>query len=424
MQLTSLSLALTRAGFLSFSPASLFAANEPGVWYDPSDFSTMFQDAAGTTPVTAVEQPVGRILDKSGRGNHATQVTATSRPVLSARVNLLTRTEQFDDGVWVKTGVTVTPNAAAAPDGTLSADLVTGGGNWFAQVSAIAGYANQQLTGSLWVYPPAGVTSLTIRIDRSGIAQGNQVVKTVTPQTWQRVTHTATLDANTASPVLRVDLTNGASLTVWGASLVPADQASLPYQRVNTSTDYDAVGFPKYLKFDGVDDFLVTNSIDFSATDKMTVVAGVRKLQNTRSAVVDLSSAPFTNIGSFGIEIPNDTAGARGYFLCGSTLGQFYTAASSAPITEVLTTAYDIAATTYQTEIIPRSNGVALLPTSGAIAGTGNFGNYPLYIGRRAGTTLPFNGQIYSLIVRGAQTSTTQIAQTERWVAGKTGITL
>lgn len=66
----------------AFTPASLFAAGEQGVWYDPSDFSTMFQDSAGTTPVTAVEQPVGRILDKSGRGNHATQSTSTSRPVL------------------------------------------------------------------------------------------------------------------------------------------------------------------------------------------------------------------------------------------------------------------------------------------------------------------------------------------------------
>ena len=75
--------AAIRAAFPpAFSPASLFANNEPGVWLDPSDFSTMFQDAAGTTPVTAVEQPVGRILDKSGRGFHATQTTATSRPVL------------------------------------------------------------------------------------------------------------------------------------------------------------------------------------------------------------------------------------------------------------------------------------------------------------------------------------------------------
>ena len=65
-----------------WSPLSLFASGEQGVWYDPSDFSTMFQDSAGTTPVTAVGQPVGKILDKSGRGNHASQSTAAARPVL------------------------------------------------------------------------------------------------------------------------------------------------------------------------------------------------------------------------------------------------------------------------------------------------------------------------------------------------------
>lgn len=73
---------ITAAIRAAFSPSSLFANNEPGVWYDPSDLSTLYQDAAGTVPVTAVEQPVGRILDKSGRGFHATQATATSRPVL------------------------------------------------------------------------------------------------------------------------------------------------------------------------------------------------------------------------------------------------------------------------------------------------------------------------------------------------------
>ena len=69
-------------GAAAFDPASLFSSGEQGVWYDPSDFSTMFQDSAGTTPVTAVGQPVGKILDKSGRGNHASQSTAAARPVL------------------------------------------------------------------------------------------------------------------------------------------------------------------------------------------------------------------------------------------------------------------------------------------------------------------------------------------------------
>jgi hypothetical protein len=61
---------------------SLFSAGKQGVWYDPSDLSTLFQDADGTVPVTAVGQPVGKILDKSGRGNHATQSTTTRRPTL------------------------------------------------------------------------------------------------------------------------------------------------------------------------------------------------------------------------------------------------------------------------------------------------------------------------------------------------------
>lgn len=60
--------------------ASMFAKGANGAWYDPSDMATLFQDAAGTVPVTAAGQPVGLILDKSGNGNHASQATATARP--------------------------------------------------------------------------------------------------------------------------------------------------------------------------------------------------------------------------------------------------------------------------------------------------------------------------------------------------------
>lgn len=70
----------------AWSPLALFAASENGVWYDPSDFSSMFQDAAGTVPVTAPGDPVGKILDKSGNGHHATQSTAGNRPTLAQDV--------------------------------------------------------------------------------------------------------------------------------------------------------------------------------------------------------------------------------------------------------------------------------------------------------------------------------------------------
>ena len=42
----------------------LFSNGEQGFWYDPNDLSTMFQDSAGTVPVTTVGQPVGLWLSK------------------------------------------------------------------------------------------------------------------------------------------------------------------------------------------------------------------------------------------------------------------------------------------------------------------------------------------------------------------------
>lgn len=49
----------------AFDPRrEFFSASEQGVWYDPSDLSTLFQDSAGTIP-GAVDQPVGLMLDKS-----------------------------------------------------------------------------------------------------------------------------------------------------------------------------------------------------------------------------------------------------------------------------------------------------------------------------------------------------------------------
>jgi hypothetical protein len=60
--------------------ATLPSQSDLTVWFDPSDLSTLFQDAAGTTPVTADGDPVGRIEDKSGNGNHATQSSASLKP--------------------------------------------------------------------------------------------------------------------------------------------------------------------------------------------------------------------------------------------------------------------------------------------------------------------------------------------------------
>ena len=64
----------------------LFAAGQQGFWFPFTDFASLSQDSAGTLPYTALAQPVGRVLDRSGRGNHATQPTSTARPKITQAV--------------------------------------------------------------------------------------------------------------------------------------------------------------------------------------------------------------------------------------------------------------------------------------------------------------------------------------------------
>jgi hypothetical protein len=87
-------------GAVPFSIADLFASSEQGAWYGPSDLSTLFQDSAGTTPVTTAGEPVGLMLDKSGNGNHATQATAAARPIYQTSPDRIT-VNKVDDRLSV-----------------------------------------------------------------------------------------------------------------------------------------------------------------------------------------------------------------------------------------------------------------------------------------------------------------------------------
>ena len=60
-----LGLNLSRPLGAGFTPARLYASGAEGPWYDPSDLSTLFQDAAGTTPANSPGDPVALVLDKS-----------------------------------------------------------------------------------------------------------------------------------------------------------------------------------------------------------------------------------------------------------------------------------------------------------------------------------------------------------------------
>jgi Concanavalin A-like lectin/glucanases superfamily len=405
------------AGYGSaWDPRALYRNGEQGVWYDPSDITTMYLDIAGTTPVapvgTVADQPVGRILDKSGRGIHATQPTSTARPLLSARVNLLTKTEDLS-GWSIGGAVTATPNYGIAPDGSTTAIRV--------QFSAVG---QQIFLNNLNGGGKPGVASIQIK---GTAGETIQVVPDFTANniitltgSWQTVViYSAVANAfsiNTYSAVTARDI------QVWHPQFEAGSTATAtPYQRVKTASDYDAVGFPHYLKFDGIDDSLSTGSIDFTSTDKMSVFAGVRKLSDAGGYAIIAELGVTTPPGSIGIFAPYAPGTGSYAFNSAGTTGQSAIVGTgySAPVSNVLTCVGDISGDVATLRI----NGTQAATTS-ANQGTGNFGNYPLYIGRRGGTSLSFNGNLYGLVLRGSLSTEAEITSTEKFVAGKTGVTL
>ena len=247
----------------TFTPANLFLSSEKGAWFDANDLSTLFQDSAGTTPVTAVGQKIGKWLDKSGNGNHASQSNATLQP--------------------------------------------------------------------------------TYQIDNEG----------------------------------------------------------------NPNVTFTKSGTQ-----------LVTPSIDFTATAQMSVFVGINVLDSSSAGVA--------------LELGSDVNSVNGSFLVGapgaSTDHSFYLRGTStirAAINNVVdgddifTGLLDISQATKELQLIPRLNYTQLtgsqITWTGTTAGTGNFGNLPLYLGSRSGITTPYGGKIYSIVVRGALTNTLQVYQTEAY---------
>ena len=96
------------------------------------------------------------------------------------------------------------------------------------------------------------------------------------------------------------------------------------------------------------------------------------------------------------------------------------TASFIAPATSVLNGLADISGDV----AILRVNGVQDVQST-TDQGTGNYLAYPIYTGRRGGTSLPFNGLVYSKIIRfGPNLTADQISATERWMAQRTGVSL
>ena len=458
-----------------FNPLSLFAAGEQGVWYDPSDLSTMYQDSAGTIPVTAVEQPVGRILDKSGRGNHATQATSANRPVLSARVNLATYSQSLATASAWPVGsdsLTLTNNSAPDPYGGNNATLVVEKAVTtihFIEQSVSNGVAGLSYTMSCFfkkgtrryvflahgtsgvaycgaVFDLDGVTATTAA-NSSGFTASNAQI-TAVGNGWYRcsvaITQPATTvyidigfrqTAYTSGSIYETYTGSTSENGYWfGADLRVTNQGVNlpPYQRVGAATygtstaagnpDYNTNGFPAYLKFDGSNDYLQVTSFSLPLIQRMTAIGFAENAAVANQGCISVYPATGDDYNS-----------QTGYVFSPSNR-------TSARFSVVGTSgfSYQVDWTTSPASIIPSSvlledkqTSAGYLRVNGAQVGSDTSftqfsanSNGGLLLGVRwnsGAIASPYlNGRMYGVILRGAATTANQITGTENWLNQKT----
>lgn len=219
-------------------------------------------------------------------GAHFIQTTPASRPTLSSRYNLLTKTEQFDDAAWTPENAGVTPNATAAPDGTTTADrftpTTTSGRHSIAQAFVASMLTTRHSISvkadgySKVAFKETNGTGFYAAFDLSAgtvlSTSGTDATIAAEPNGFWRIGFTNVGGALAGHQfrfiVLPTSYTTGdpnsfpfaadgtSGVFIHGASMTVTPDASLPYQRVNTATDYDFdfSKFPPYLRYDGVDD--------------------------------------------------------------------------------------------------------------------------------------------------------------------------
>ena len=479
---------LNRRRIGGFSPRAIIAGSTALLWLDPSDLITLFQDAAGTTPVTAPGQPVGLALDKS-KGLVLGPELATVSSVTGVAIGGPTFTNyQISSALVVDRAYRITFTVSGySGTGSVNIQDVAGRFEPDLPTAGLSGNGTYSVIGIAQTTDPVGVftrstntanfSNISVRelpgfhatqstaanrptygvVPSRGRVNILNATATLATQTRPvtaaqhtlsfRGTGTITLSgASTAGPLVGtgandiVSLTftpTAGNLTLTVSGTVNDAQLELgaargTYQLVSDAAGFnitDPVGFPSYplhyLFFGGDLDprWLQTSTITPNA-DKVQVFAGVRKLSDAaRGVVVELSASLATNQGTFNLNAPFDANPNFGFASRGSAVVSSPNLATpfASPITRVLSGIGDIA------------NDVSTLRVNGAVAaqttddqGTGNYLAYPIFIGRRGGTSLAFNGQLYGLIVRfsTANLDASVISQTERWMAQKTGVTI
>lgn len=399
---------------------ALFEAGEQGFWYDPNDLSTMFQDEAGFVPVTGIDQPVGLMLDKSkGFVLEANQMKYPHSESLPGTVSMSDGTHTWSlntqnpiSGVQDSRLVVTNPASSTYQP---SLQLLLNAPLKIEKVYRLS-FKYKVNSGSPRIAHIFRGQTITEIPSSKGTLSGKGVFELY-----------VRLESNNSSVPLLYFSNKSAFDLQMNEFTIQEVKGNHAYQRTSASRPIlrqNAVTGANYLEFDGSDDFLVTNSIDFTVTNKLSLFTGLRKMSDSSYGVVcELSSSWVKNLRSFVVAAPAGSnfplygVAARLSYPFNSGQQATSTAHFPAPISNVITAKHST-----RTELW--INGALNSTTVDGEKGTGNYGNYPLYIGRREGITFPFKGHLYGLIGIGRLTTGDETTAIETELAERVGVTL
>lgn len=429
-----------------WEPGELFANGAAGFWLDPSEPGSLFQDAAGTVPVTAPGQPVGLITDLSGFGLNASQ-GATARPTLgiipaTGRRNLASQTDDLTSRSAI--GVSMSLSGPETPHGAVSTQI-SKSSLAFANTRLMSGLAGgTEYTVSILVrvgsFSHAGLMLASdggTRFNRASFDLTTGGVSLIQqeggagPATfhfedlgqWKRIAITATTGAPGAIAYFYPGIYNESAVGDVFAGALQIETASAPsaYQQVKSAFEITETGVSSLcnLHFDGVDDRLLTGTLDLSHTSQMTVIAGVEKLSDptARGTVINFVDNGFRN---FSLEVPRPTVGSTRWLHSGASTSREVEHLLQVGERALYTGLSDLDAP----HLVLRANG-AQVGQDMSLTGGGPFRSGPICIGDYVTPSgRRFHGRLYGLIVIDRWLTPTEIASAEAWMARKQGITI
>ena len=386
---------------------------------------------------------IDSVVVRELKGTHLLQATSTARGTISARYNLLTYSQQFDNAAWLASGTGSKTSTTLTDSGGADYYSVY---EFFAISASTAQYTGSveflktsvattfpalhfQATGGTTVNAAVAINTNTgVATARTG--QSPDSVSVTSVGAYWRVKISATVNTgNTVAALLIYPAVNADAGATWVSSTIGSvtvqkvdlrlsaySTLTIPYyQRIGSGTagvwDYDTTGpmadgstgvFPCYLRRVTDDQSASTKVADLTGTDEVFVgYGGVKESDAAAGTALSLGTDVTSVNGTYAIRFPVSNGTTDFAFAARGTTTITATATGhTAPKVAAVAGYADISTPTTSITV----NGVTTTETGSL--GTGNFASATVYDASQAGTARWVNDRCYyQLAVDGRATT-------------------